>query len=432
VGVGVGVAGGGGGSAGVPGAGGGGGVAAELLRRVLERMPEGDSRREVMEAGLARVAFLLVFDEEVERVARPLAARTADPDRAAEASWLLGYALSRTGRHDEAAAVMSAALARPGLGGVWAARLRARQAMTLCITGQPDQAAELAERALADAERAGDRFAAGYALHALSVVAFFRRDRAGSLGRIDEALAVIGDDPQATDLRLLMLANRAGALGDLDRRAEAGPVLREALALAERVGTPRLGSVCAVAAEHYYEVGQWDDALAVLEIAAGLPGADEISIFVHGLAALIAGCRDDWDAAEEHLATVRDQRISVAINRQAAPWLLRARALTAERAGRPGEAVAVLAQCLDPGLAADMPYRDILLPALARVAMAAGDAAVAAAAAQAAEEEAGREPEPEPFRCAVADHCRGLADADPAPVLAAAAYFESGVRQFCR
>ncbi len=58
-------------------------------------------------------------------------------------------------------------------------------------------------------------------------------------------------------------------LGELDRHAEVGTTIREALDLAERAGTPRLlATICTAAAEYYFEAGQWDDALAVLEIAA--------------------------------------------------------------------------------------------------------------------------------------------------------------------
>ncbi len=401
-------------------------VAAELLRRALAQLPEEDPRRERLEAGLVRVAFLLVADEEVERVARPLVARTADPDRAAEAAWLLAYTLARTGRLGESAAVAEAGLARPGISETWAARLRARQAITLAALGQWDRAAEIAGQALAGAERAGDRFAAGYALLALAFVAYSRRDHAAMLGHIGRALAAIGDDPQTTDLRLLLLANRASALGDLDRLAEAGAAIREALALAERAGTPRMVVICTSAAEHYLEVGQWDDALAVLETAAALPGPDYLPIMLHGQVALIAGHRDDPATAEEHLAAVRDQEIGSVHHRAMAYRLLLARALAAERAGRPGEAVAVLAPCLDRGVAEDMPDRYLLLPSLARVALAAGDAGTAAAAAQAAADEAEREPMP--ARTAAAGHCRGLVEGDPALVLAAAAYYQSAGR----
>jgi DNA-binding CsgD family transcriptional regulator len=399
-------------------------VAAGLLRGALSRMPDAEPQREALEAALVTVAFLLTLDEEVERVARPLLARTADPDRAAQVAWLLAYGLGRTGRGAEAAAVADDALARPGLSDVWAARLLARQALTTMESQGPlDRLAEFAGLALAGAERAGDRFATGYAVHALAALAYYRQDHAACLGYIDRALAVIGDDPQTTDLRLLLLSNRCMMLNALDRSAEAGTTIRQALDLAERAGTPRLGIICAATAECYFEAGQWDDALAVLETAVGIPGTGYIPVFLHGLIALVAGHRDDRAAAEEHLAAARDPAHGHVNYRASRYWLMLARALAAEQAGQPGEALAVLAQCLDPGIAEGMPDRYLLLPALTRLALTTGDTATAAAAARAAADDADREPLP--IRTAAADHCYGLADGDPAPALAAAGYYQS-------
>jgi hypothetical protein len=107
----------------------------------------------------------------------------------------------------------------------------------MVLQGQWDQAALLAERVLADAKQAGDRPAAGYALHVIGLVAYHRRDPAAMLRGIDQALAVIGDDLQTADLRILLLSNRAAVLDDLDQ-AEARAAIGEALALAERTGTP--------------------------------------------------------------------------------------------------------------------------------------------------------------------------------------------------
>jgi DNA-binding CsgD family transcriptional regulator len=401
-------------------------VAAELLRRALGEVPEADPRREVLEAALVTVAFVLLLVEEMERVARPLLARTADPDRAAEVAWLLAYTLGHAGRPAEAAVVAKAALARPGISQTWAARLRARQAMTNVMLGRMDESEQAAGQALTAAERGGDRFATGYALHALSLHDLYRRDQAAALERVDQALAVIGDDPQTTDLRLMLLANRESWLEDQDRMAEAGATVRDALALAEQTGTHRLGMICTAAADYYLEIGQWDDALVVLETAAAVPGPDYLPILVHGQVALIAGHRDDWDTAEEHLAAVEDQVLDSASLRMVAYCLLLARALAAERAGRPEEAVAALAPCLDPALAQDMPERYLLLPPLTRVALAAGDPATAAAAARAAAEEAGRDTLP--VKIAAADVCRALVAGDPGPLLAAATYYESAGR----
>jgi tetratricopeptide (TPR) repeat protein len=290
--------------------------------------------------------------------------------------------------------VLEQALARPGTSPAWQARLRSSQAIIHAALSQWDQAARTAEQALAEAGQAGDRFAAGYALAALSLVEYGRRNLAGFLGYMDRALAVIGDDPQATDLRLVLLANRALGLEDTDRMTEADVTIREALALAERAGTPRLALIGTMAGEYYFETGQWDEALAVLETVAGASDDQAVPLLLHGQVALIAAHRGQWQVADEHLAAVRDQALDTADLRNLAYSLLRARALAAERAGGPADAVTVLACCLDPAVAQDMPERHLLLLSLARAAVAAGDPATAAAAAQAAASEAARDPLP--------------------------------------
>ena len=133
-----------------------------------------------------------------------------------------------------------------------------------------------------------------------------RRDTAGGVELTSRGLAVIGDDPQATDLRLLMLANQVSALGELDRRDQAIDTAREALVLAEQAGTPRLGTARLALADVYYYLGQWDDALAEVDPAVGLPGPNYLPLLVHGLIASIAAHRQDWQAAEDHLSGMPD------------------------------------------------------------------------------------------------------------------------------
>ncbi|HEV2372155.1 MAG TPA: AAA family ATPase [Streptosporangiaceae bacterium] len=401
-------------------------VTAGLLRRILADLPPADPRLELLQAALVTVARLLVANEELERVARPLLARTADADRAAEVAWQLSYTLQRTGRPAEALTVAQRALDRPGINPVWRARLRAQLALHYVGTAQWDSVIPAAEEALADAEGAGDRVAAGHALHVLAMMASKRRDIPTGLGYLDRALAVIGDDPQATDLRLLLLANRISGLSDLDRMADVDSTLGEALSLAERAGTPRLLLICVTAARCGFQTGRWDEALTVLETVAELPGSDYMLDLLHGLSAMVAGHRDDRQAAARHLAAVTDGDFGSTNTRLNAHVLLRARALAAEQAGGPGESVRVLARCLDPDMTADMHDRYVLLPQLARAAQAAGDAATAAAAAKAAGEEA--ELAQLPVCAAAAQWCQGLAERDPEPVLAAAGYYESAGR----
>ncbi len=236
-------------------------VAADLIRDVLASLPFADARREGLEASLVTVAFLLLRHDEVERVGRRLLTAARDPDRVAEMTWLVGYTFLRTGRGAEASQTAGAALGRAGLSPAWTARLTALSAHIQFSEGLADRGAIVLDDALAVAERSGDRLAIGYSLHALSLRALFGRDEGGILDLTSRGLAVIGDDPQATDLRLLMLGNRVSVLGELDRRAEAIESAREALVLAEQAGTPRVATARFVLADNYFSLGQWDEAL---------------------------------------------------------------------------------------------------------------------------------------------------------------------------
>jgi DNA-binding CsgD family transcriptional regulator/tetratricopeptide (TPR) repeat protein len=401
-------------------------LTAELLRRVLAQMPEADPRREALESTLVAVAFVLIRDEEVDQVATRLLARTADPDRAAEVAWLLGYSMARTGSRTEAAAqVVAAALERPGVRQGHVARLGALHAQLLLAMGQPDQAAATAGKALADAEDAADHFAAGYASQALYLMAFWERDHTAMLDHAEKALAVIGDDPQTTDLRLLILYERADALLDLDRHDEASLTIRQMLAISEQVGTPRTVLFSLAAGWSSFDTGQWDDAVAVLDPAIGIPSQDTLMVMVRGLLAVIAAHRDDWGTAERHIAAVGEDQAQSARDPEGLYYLVAAQALVAERAGKPGQAAAALTQCLGRGVAAG-PRRYLLLPSLARLALAAGDHGLAGAAARAAAKEADREPLP--VKVAAAGHSRGLVEGDPGPVLEAAGYYQSAGR----
>lgn len=404
-------------------------VAGQLLRGVAAATPDSDPSWEPLQAGLVKVAFLLGQYDEVQQAGRGLLDRSRDPDRSAEVAWLMAYSLLRAGHPAEAVAALESAVSQPGVNELWSGRLRALQALMLTMTRRMAEAAEVADRALADGERLADPFATGYVLHALSQVSFVGRDLAAALNRIDRALAVIGNSDQTTDLRLMLLANRVGALGLLDRHGEAVDAAGQALVVAERAGTSRLTVIRCTLAHQHFEAGRWGDALAELQPAVGSDLGAGSSV-AHGLIALIAGYRDEGDVADAHLAAVSEQGGRAAAAAGNSHYLQLARAVAAERAGRPGDAVAVLAACLAPGAVMRIPARHLLFPALVRLALAVGDADTAAAAAQAAADEAEREPLP--VKGAVADHCRGLLTADLAPVLAAAAYHGSAGRPLRR
>jgi DNA-binding CsgD family transcriptional regulator/tetratricopeptide (TPR) repeat protein len=394
-------------------------MAENLLAAVLGQLPGSDGRRAVLEANLAAVLFRLERYEEAERAGVRLLAGDTDPQRVADTAWLVAYAMMRTGRLAQAVPQITRALAQPGLSASQTARLRALRAITLNTTGQYDQAEIAARQALTEAEQAGDRLSAAYALHALATVSFSRRQEAARLDYIDRALALIEIDPQATDLRLLLLTNKAFHLTDADRHTEAVAMARQALALAERAGTPRVYMVRSTLGELHFEAGEWDDALSELDAAPSAALMQRLRI--HGMRALIAAHRGDRETTARHLRTVEDENLMAGASPASWVFLRLAKSLAAEQDGHLTQAEAVLAECFEPGIAEQIPGIIGMTVPLARLALARGDREAAELAARQAETEAEREPAP--LKVAIAKHCRGLVDGELALVLAAADYF---------
>jgi DNA-binding CsgD family transcriptional regulator len=401
-------------------------VAEEILRAVLGQVSAGDPRRADLEANLVAALFRLERYEEVERAGARLLVGDTDPQRVADTSWLVAYATQRTGQVDEAIAQIEQGLARPGLAEPQKARLRALHAMALTSKGEYDRAEVVARQALAAAE-GGDRLAAGYALHALSNVSFHRLEETQRLEYIDRALSMIEMDPQATDLRLLLLGNKTFHLSSLDRPAEAMAMARQAVALAERAGTPRIHRVQIGLANLHFDAGEWDDALAELEQASAA-GSAVTRVMINGMRALIAGHRGDRDTAARLLREVDDLRSGVPP--VSLPSLLLATSLAAEQDGRLNEAIAELAEYFEPGSAERIAGVSSLVVPLARLALANGDRETAEAAARVAAEEC--EQQPLRLEIAMTNHCRGLVAGDLALVLSAADYYQDVGRPFDR
>ncbi len=398
-------------------------VAAGLLRTALASLPEADPRRDELEMSLLTVEMLLINEDQVQRVGRRALARTDDPVRAAEIAWLVGYSLMRSGREAEAGELVRQTLARPGIGPGPAARLTVLRAPYLTTFGEVDEAARLADAALDLAEQAGDALATGYARHALSLVRSIERDSAGMAEQLDKGLAAINDHPEAVQLRLLLMMNKIGMLPDLDRPGEALAVAREALILAEQAGIPMAQNIRVHLALRYFKAGQWDDAIAEVEQVTAEAERPSTSTLRRSMLALITGRRGDPAAADRYLSGISDERVLGSLGRSNMSLLWWAQAVLAEQRGNDAQAVAILGRGLDPGLASQIPDYYLVLPMLTRLALARGETRVAGAAADAAAREA--EQEPLPRKVATAGHCRGLLAGDPAPVLAAAAYWEA-------
>jgi DNA-binding CsgD family transcriptional regulator len=400
-------------------------AAAELLGQAVAGLAAGDPRREVLMEHLAGVLFLLARYDRAEPVARELLAGTGDPQRRARMAWTLACTLSRTQRAAEALATVSQALADPDASDGWRARLRSARAVVLLGAAHWGEAGLAAAEALGDAGRAGDRFAVGYALHVQSTTRGVDGDNVGALEITERALAVIGDDPETTDLRLMLMANRLAALANLGR--EADTEARELLALAEQAGPARIATVRLKVAEYLFQAGRWDDALAELD-ALFEPGADVIGRAVmacRGLAAQIAGHRDDRVGVAAHLRGAGRRPDVTGDKSGFSEFLLRAEALAADQDGRPDAALAfhVAAATAGDTTSGNRSW----LADLVRCALAAGDRPSAEAAAARCEDETAARPGDSGL-AAAARWCRGLADGDAAALAGAVAYYRTLTR----
>jgi DNA-binding CsgD family transcriptional regulator len=407
-------------------------VALDLLQRVRETVDAIDPRRGVLDVHLVDTHYRLGRYEDVDVLGRDLLARTTDPEIVGRVSWTRTRALGVQGHFEQGLAVAGQALTERAVTDRWRARLRALEASSLSSLGRFNEALRTAEQAEVDGELAGDRVAIAWALFISTMVhAVHHEDNAAALTTIERATRVLGDtvgsgdEAVATDLRLLLLRGRATALWNLGRQPEAVPVIGQAVALAEQAGTTsvltalRLGS-----ADICFYVGRWDDAMVELNAAAiDLPAGQPSRILLRGIAAGIAVHRGDEATMSTYLRGAEGVEIPAA-HVGMADNLFVARALVAERDGQPEQALVTLLEMLDPessGLFPQLshnPDKCLWLIDAVRLAIVVGDRTVAEAAAEACSAESKRVPLP--VTLAAAQHCRGLAEADPVLVSAAA------------
>ncbi len=403
-------------------------VAAELLGRARDGLGWPDPRREQLDTDLAMARLMLGDNEQVVALAAPVLAGTADPALAGRAAWTLGYALPRLGRVTEAIEVTGQALGREGLPPVWSARLRARRATSLSAAGRYDAARAEAERAEAEGTAAGDRLAVGYALYTLARLDIYgRRNMMAGKEAMERALAVLGDEPQATDLALQLMTNLGLLLTGLGLTAAADRMFAQIAALADRGTPPRQAYVRAFSAWFAFHRGWWDDALAELDAAAQLMPDATYRPYLDGVAAQVAFHRDDRAVADPYLHGAADIQLTGGEIRMEVEFVLVAWALSAERDADPAGALARLLALFDPDATLEFARLGVIstqwLPDVVRLALATGKPAAAAAAAKACAREADAQGAP-PMK-AGALHCQGLLDGDPAAVRAAAELIQS-------
>ena len=406
-------------------------LAADLLRRELDETPSGD---EAWDGLMASLVWALLaagsYEDAARRASRALTVMT-DPVRKAETFRVLARAQVSARHNDDAITTIRRALASADLPGEWRARMLVVLAMLeRAASGDLDAADATARQALTVAEETGDTFATAHALSALWFTHGIRRDHAAALDYIDRALRVLGDDPGHPDLRSYALEVRIFTLQNLDRWPEAELALQQTREFAQRSGSSDRATWATAAVLRYW-LGQWDDALAELNSddtdAPGLRYAflreDWPALLVHGVAALIAGRRDQRSTAGQHLRLGLALPIQILTDRENQDFLLAAHALALEQRGDTRQAMLRLAGIL-PRRDGEMTLTHQWLPDLVRLALAAGDKQMAQAAAQACQAEAAAETQP--ARAAAASlRCQGLLRSDPGPLRNAVAHYRS-------
>lgn len=388
-------------------------VAAELLLRTIGSTDPAEPSWEALAARSARLLFALTRDEEAARLAGQVARRTRTPELAAQMSIVAMRALTRRTGSGLDAAVISPSDER--VSPASRAMLGAWIAVESTLGGESERGRALAEAALEQALRSGDGLAIGYALHASSLGG----DAATALEHIDRALSGLGDDPESTDLRLLLTNNQLTYLAVLGRWQEAATALPSALVLAERVGSLRAGWLHATAAEIHYMHGDWDEALIQLSVIDSdlTPFAANPNALAIG--ALIALHRDQRDRADHVLEAAGVSRPGAGVAESPEDWRLTAAlALRAEVVGDPERALDLMTPWLRPASVASQQTRHEVLPHLTRLALAAGDRKTATAAT--AECCADADADPQLARVVAARCCRALIDGDAEGLLSVA------------
>jgi DNA-binding CsgD family transcriptional regulator len=402
--------------------------AIDLLEQAASRYPATTKRGAVLAYRLADALFRAGDGAAAERVATHAMVVVNDPDVLVDLHATVAQCRGMLGRADESLQSLGEALELPGISERQRARLLVSTARAHRDLGEVSVAGEVASEALATAEEAGDRWALGWSLHVLIIVAIMKGEVTKALPLFERALNVVGDDNALTDLGLLLQINQAVALGDLDRYDEALTTARHVRELADNTGSlVRLAQAQTALSELLFEVGRWDDAQAEIETLSDEFKDPGVTCCDRGIAAVIAFHRGDPATARQHLSLAADSADRIG-NRVVASLTL-ARSLDREMDDDPAEALAVLTAEVG-GHAEELEEMEDLLPEAARLAATTG---TSGAAADIAEQAAGLARRSQvPHRLATAAYCRGLLDDDPALLQHAAERYGDAGRPFLR
>jgi DNA-binding CsgD family transcriptional regulator/tetratricopeptide (TPR) repeat protein len=403
-------------------------VAAELLRQAVANCPVDLPQRDNLAARLADALYRLGDSAEAEQVALGALLHATEPDLIVDLHWTLAQSRIGIGRSEESLAALNEALAAPGISARHHARLLVLAARTHSNLGEVEKAGRVAAEALDEASETGDSWAMGWALHVLTMVTAAQGQMTDALPLFDRALTVTRADPALTDLRLLLQINKAIALGILDQYEEALAAARQALALADHVGTVvRLVQAHGALGQLLFDTGRWDDAMIEVESLDEDLKEPAATCCDHGIAAVISFHRGEMDEARSHLA-IADQHAERIGSRVIASLSL-ARSLDREHSDALPDALAVLTAGFGDNMVELDEIEDLLADSV-RLAIETGDVATAKTLTGHAEALAsGSEI---PHRQANALYCRGLLDHDAAVLISAAQRYEQAGRPLVR
>ncbi|MFI1398213.1 ATP-binding protein [Streptomyces sp. NPDC020681] len=397
-------------------------LARQLSQRVTEAMVWDDERREPLEAVLAMAAFLRGKSQDCEAMATRVLARTQDPSRAAEMTWLLAYSLLNQVRGSEAIETVASAPKRWMLSSEWDARLRALHGLLLYLmTGPTDETRQVLNKALESGRTLNDAQTIAYACHALRVYYSGLGRHSESTPYLTEGLAAAASDPQLTDVRLLMLVNSVAAWEDLDQIDRARDSRRTALKLAMEAGTARLHNVLVMSATVAYRFGSWDEALADLEAAEEAPMIHYTTELGYGLAAVIKSHRGELDTARDYVERIGDPEKLAPSAWIASEDIWRARLAVADADGQQEQVLAILHRVCGDKFLTDLEDSYRLWAPVTRVALRLEERGLVAGLVATATRETERDARPKVRAAAL--HCQGMLTADPEPLREALAYY---------
>lgn len=380
-----------------------------LLRQAIRRSPANTPRGAILASRLAEALYRAGEGEEAIQVATRAMTVVENPDILVDLHWTVSQARAMLGQSDAALEELQQAHELAAISAQQRARLLVLTARAHRDLGEVSVAGNVATKALATAEEAGDTWAMGWSLHVLIVVAIMRGDVSVALPLFDRALDVVGDDPSLNDLSFLLQINKAVALGDLDRYDEALTTATQVRQLAERSGSlVRLSQAQSALGQLLYHVGRWDDAQAEVDSLTDDFKDPGSTCCDRGIAAVIAFHRGDAATAREHLRLAAPS--AEQIGNRVVSSLTLARSLDREVADQPEEALAVLTDRV-AGDAEELDEVEDLLPEAARLAATTGASAAAADVAEQAAILARRSQVP--HRLGTAAYCRGLLERDP-------------------